>query len=226
MANWIIFSTAAGLQSRVESLLRKSNSEFTVCLQFPFSSIEEKFAKTVVLSCCSNMTRHILNFFSGSYITDEWTRPCITISCIYCWKGEDKAVPRMDHKGQRNLFNLHAGNLEHVNVIVTLFTLWLFLWLYWSFFLSSLNGLVTFQLCGVRGNANVPAMALFWQLRKGLTFLLTFESEQERNAAIVLARKYADDCNVSKTYQEKIHFLILILSSLVLHFPFKIQLLH
>jgi len=94
-------------------------------------------------------------------------------------------------------------------------------------FSSSLNGLVTFQLCGVRGNANVPAKALFWQLRKGLTFLLTFESEQERNAAIVLARTYAYDCNVSKSNQKKIHFLFLILlSSLVLHCPFNMQLLH
>ncbi|KAJ0258509.1 Stomatal closure-related actin-binding protein [Hirschfeldia incana] len=53
------------------------------------------------------------------------------------------------------------------------------------------------QLCGVRGNANAPAKALFWQPRKGLSFLLTFESEQERNAAIVLSRKYAYDCNVT-----------------------------
>ncbi|KAF8063119.1 hypothetical protein N665_1184s0007 [Sinapis alba] len=53
------------------------------------------------------------------------------------------------------------------------------------------------QLCGVRDNANVPAKALFWQPRKGLSFLLTFESELERNAAIVLCRKYAYDCNVT-----------------------------
>lgn len=54
------------------------------------------------------------------------------------------------------------------------------------------------QLCGVRGNIKAPAKALFWQPRKSLTFILTFESEQERNTAIVLARKYAFDCNVSK----------------------------
>ncbi|XP_010525425.1 PREDICTED: stomatal closure-related actin-binding protein 3-like [Tarenaya hassleriana] len=53
------------------------------------------------------------------------------------------------------------------------------------------------QLCGVRGKANAPAKALFWQPRKGLTFVLTFESEKDRNAAIVLARKYAFDCNVT-----------------------------
>ncbi|CAF2058989.1 unnamed protein product [Brassica napus] len=53
------------------------------------------------------------------------------------------------------------------------------------------------QLCGVRGNIKAPAKALFWQPRKSLTFTLTFESEQERNTAISLARKYAFDCNVT-----------------------------
>ncbi|KAJ7972087.1 Stomatal closure-related actin-binding protein 1 [Quillaja saponaria] len=52
------------------------------------------------------------------------------------------------------------------------------------------------QLCGVRGNANNAAKALFWQARKGLSFVLTFESERERNAAIMIARKYALDCSV------------------------------
>ncbi|CAL9246152.1 unnamed protein product [Arabidopsis halleri] len=53
------------------------------------------------------------------------------------------------------------------------------------------------QLCGVRGNIKAPTKAVFWQPRKSLTFILTFESEQERNAAIALARKYAFDCNVT-----------------------------
>ncbi|CAN7128547.1 unnamed protein product [Brassica rapa subsp. narinosa] len=53
------------------------------------------------------------------------------------------------------------------------------------------------QLCGVRGNIKAPAKALFWQPRKSLTFTLTFESEQERNTSIALARKYAFDCNVT-----------------------------
>ncbi|XP_012085914.1 stomatal closure-related actin-binding protein 2 [Jatropha curcas] len=52
------------------------------------------------------------------------------------------------------------------------------------------------QLCGVRADCNTAAKALFWQPRKGLSFVLTFESERERNAAIMLARKYAHDCNV------------------------------
>ncbi|KAJ6870329.1 stomatal closure-related actin-binding protein 2-like [Populus alba x Populus x berolinensis] len=51
------------------------------------------------------------------------------------------------------------------------------------------------QLCGVRTNANTAARSLFWQPRKSLSFVLTFESERERNAAIMLARKYAYDCN-------------------------------
>ncbi|KAG8649026.1 stomatal closure-related actin-binding protein 3 isoform X2 [Manihot esculenta] len=52
------------------------------------------------------------------------------------------------------------------------------------------------QLCGARVDSNAAAKALFWQPRKGLSFVLTFESERERNAAIMIARKYALDCNV------------------------------
>ncbi|XP_062168054.1 stomatal closure-related actin-binding protein 2-like [Alnus glutinosa] len=58
------------------------------------------------------------------------------------------------------------------------------------------NYSLSMQLCGVRGDGNNAAKALFWQPRKGLSFVLTFESERERNAAIMLARKYALDCNV------------------------------
>lgn len=52
------------------------------------------------------------------------------------------------------------------------------------------------QLCGVRGGGNAASKAMFWQARKGFSFVLTFDSEKERNAAIILARKYALDCNV------------------------------
>lgn len=52
------------------------------------------------------------------------------------------------------------------------------------------------QLCGVRGGGNSTAKAMFWQSRKGLSFVLAFESERERNAAIMLARRYALDLNV------------------------------
>ncbi|CAA7398344.1 unnamed protein product [Spirodela intermedia] len=53
------------------------------------------------------------------------------------------------------------------------------------------------QLCGVRGGGNAAARSLFWQARKGPSFTLAFESERERNAAIMLARRFAFDCNVS-----------------------------
>lgn len=52
------------------------------------------------------------------------------------------------------------------------------------------------QLCGVRGGGNAAAQALFWQAKKGLSFVLAFESERERNAAIMLARRLAFDCNI------------------------------
>ncbi|XP_068663575.1 stomatal closure-related actin-binding protein 1 [Aristolochia californica] len=52
------------------------------------------------------------------------------------------------------------------------------------------------QLCGVRGGGNAAAQALFWQAKKGLSYTLAFESERERNAAIMLARRFAFDCNI------------------------------
>ncbi|KAJ7960510.1 Stomatal closure-related actin-binding protein 1 [Quillaja saponaria] len=52
------------------------------------------------------------------------------------------------------------------------------------------------QLCGVRGGGNAAAQALYWQAKQGLSFVLAFESERERNAAIMLARRFAFDCNI------------------------------
>ncbi|KAI3865014.1 hypothetical protein MKX03_012168 [Papaver bracteatum] len=52
------------------------------------------------------------------------------------------------------------------------------------------------QLCGVRGGGNAAAQALFWQVKKGLSYVLAFESERERNAAIMLARRFAFNCNI------------------------------
>ncbi|KAM7270459.1 hypothetical protein ACFE04_029673 [Oxalis oulophora] len=52
------------------------------------------------------------------------------------------------------------------------------------------------QLCGFRGEGNNAAKQLFWQPRRGLSYLLTFSSERERNAAIMVARKHALECNV------------------------------
>ncbi|XP_052198075.1 stomatal closure-related actin-binding protein 1 [Diospyros lotus] len=52
------------------------------------------------------------------------------------------------------------------------------------------------QLCGVRGGGNAAAQASFWQAKEGLSFVLAFESERERNAAIMLARRFAFDCNI------------------------------
>ncbi|KAH7425848.1 hypothetical protein KP509_11G073700 [Ceratopteris richardii] len=52
------------------------------------------------------------------------------------------------------------------------------------------------QLCGVRGGGIAAAQGLFWQAKKGLSFILSFESARERNAAIMLARRFAFDCNI------------------------------
>lgn len=55
------------------------------------------------------------------------------------------------------------------------------------------------QLCGVRGGGNAASKSLFWQARKGVSYVLTFETERDRNAAIILARKHALDSHVSLT---------------------------
>lgn len=47
------------------------------------------------------------------------------------------------------------------------------------------------QICGFRGGGNSAAKLLFWQARKGQSFILLFELEQDRNAAIMLARRCA-----------------------------------
>lgn len=63
------------------------------------------------------------------------------------------------------------------------------------------------QLCGFRGGGNSAAKSLFWQARKGQSFVLVFESERDRNTAIVLARRYALDCNVMLVGPEDQAFL-------------------
>ncbi|KAF8104667.1 hypothetical protein N665_0170s0042 [Sinapis alba] len=118
-------NTASGLQSRVESLMRKSNSEFTV----------------------------VISQMNGQ-----------------------------DHTSRSHVFTIGKARVKLSRGWITKAR---------EIYSNSM------QLCGVRGNANAPAKALFWQPRKGLSFLLTFESEQERNAAIALSRKYAYDCNVT-----------------------------
>ncbi|KAL5673563.1 hypothetical protein ACJX0J_017869, partial [Zea mays] len=53
----------------------------------------------------------------------------------------------------------------------------------------------TMKLCGSRGGGNAAARAVFWQARKGLSYTLAFETDRDRNAAIMIARKFASNCN-------------------------------
>ncbi|GAB4855947.1 hypothetical protein Ancab_024586 [Ancistrocladus abbreviatus] len=46
------------------------------------------------------------------------------------------------------------------------------------------------------GGGNAAAQALYWLAKPGLSFILAFESERDRNAAIMLARRFAFDCNI------------------------------
>lgn len=56
---------------------------------------------------------------------------------------------------------------------------------------------ISMQLCGVRGGGNAAGQAVYWQAKPGHSFVLAFESERERNAAIMLARRFAFDCNIT-----------------------------
>jgi len=64
------------------------------------------------------------------------------------------------------------------------------------------------QLCGVRGGGGAAAQSIFWQARRDLSFILAFESIRERNVAIMLARRYAFDCNVSNSVNSMVHLNI------------------
>ncbi|KAL3687071.1 hypothetical protein R1sor_013380 [Riccia sorocarpa] len=52
------------------------------------------------------------------------------------------------------------------------------------------------QLCGARGGGDSAAQGLYWVPKKGMTFMLVLESERERNAAILLARKFSKLGNI------------------------------
>lgn len=52
------------------------------------------------------------------------------------------------------------------------------------------------QLCGARGGGQAASRALYWVANKSHSLMLVLESERERNAAILLARRFARDQNV------------------------------
>ncbi|KAF7063492.1 hypothetical protein CFC21_070008 [Triticum aestivum] len=52
------------------------------------------------------------------------------------------------------------------------------------------------QLCGVRGGGEAASQAMFWRPRSDLSFAVAFETARERNTAIMLARRFAIDCNI------------------------------
>ncbi|XP_006658035.1 stomatal closure-related actin-binding protein 1 [Oryza brachyantha] len=52
------------------------------------------------------------------------------------------------------------------------------------------------QLCGMRGSGDAAPQAMYWQPRRDLSLVLGFETARERNCAIILARRFAIDCNI------------------------------
>ncbi|CAK9277244.1 unnamed protein product [Sphagnum jensenii] len=55
----------------------------------------------------------------------------------------------------------------------------------------------TIWLCGARGGGQAAMRSLYWVANKGLSLMLVLESERERNAAIMLSRRFASDQNVA-----------------------------
>lgn len=51
-------------------------------------------------------------------------------------------------------------------------------------------------MCGARGGGDAAVRSLYWVAHKNLTFMLVLDSERERNAALMLARRFAFDVNV------------------------------
>ncbi|XP_052160894.1 stomatal closure-related actin-binding protein 1-like [Oryza glaberrima] len=54
----------------------------------------------------------------------------------------------------------------------------------------------TMQLCGMRGGGDAAPQSMYWQPRRDLSLVLGFETARERNSAIMLARRFAIDCNI------------------------------
>uniref|UniRef100_A0A0E0EF44 Stomatal closure-related actin-binding protein coiled-coil domain-containing protein n=1 Tax=Oryza meridionalis TaxID=40149 RepID=A0A0E0EF44_9ORYZ len=60
----------------------------------------------------------------------------------------------------------------------------------------------TMQLCGMRGGGDAAPQSMYWQPRRDLSLVLGFETARERNSAIMLARRFAIDCNASFEIKE------------------------
>ena len=100
---WWAYRTADScLESRVESLIQNSNSEFSVCYKVHLFFF---FGKEL------HWWMNISNSFSGDYITDEWTRLHPDLMSLPL-EDENKIISRMDHKGKRNVIDIYAGILR------------------------------------------------------------------------------------------------------------------
>jgi len=59
------------------------------------------------------------------------------------------------------------------------------------------NYTLQMQVCGARGGGDAAAQGLFLALDPSQVFMLACESARERNAAIMLIRKFAEECAVN-----------------------------
>lgn len=120
-------------------------------------------------------------------------------ACTSCRSDPYQTFQGTHHQGQRRISVNHSGfNLLSSNIIWTVCR---------RVNLGSTSALplytidveVAVQLCGARGGGQAAARALYWVANKGLSLMLVLDSERERNAAILLARRFADDQNVSSS---------------------------
>jgi hypothetical protein len=76
------------------------------------------------------------------------------------------------------------------------------------------------QLCGARGAGQAAVRSLYWVANKGLSLMLVLESERERNAAILLARRFASNQNVSFVLLFFLN-IMLFFSCLIIDYPIR-----
>ncbi|KAF4402579.1 hypothetical protein G4B88_012364 [Cannabis sativa] len=153
--------SAVGLGSYIETLTKKSNTEFSL-----------KLLNLLPASIQSTTETARLDYAFDSEPFSNHFEKIVTISQMNGQNYSSNSV-HVFHVGKMRM-KLSRGWITKAREIYS----------------------ATMQLCGYRGESNTAARTLFWQARKGLSFMLTFESERDRNAAITLARKYAFDCNV------------------------------
>ncbi|AQL06443.1 Stomatal closure-related actin-binding protein 1 [Zea mays] len=167
----------AGLVDYVETLVRKPETEFNVRIQHPLPLYGISFAQTCHV--CSLFTKQAqpLKPRTGVFLTAPWPLLCVLLQQVVVLQSNGVDQPK-ESVHVLNVGRLRMRLTKGKSVVAK------------EFYSSSM------QLCGVRGGGEAASQAMFWRPRNDLSLVLAFESTRERNAAIMLARRFAVDCNV------------------------------